>query len=184
MDNIGLCVVIRYFGLKGLSFKEVYEDMVAKIREGAPSYSEELGCVIQTWQSLKDDPGLDGLVTVITQKTIDKILDMILTVYFLLRAQVVGPCGDNYQTLQVQIMPPLLSLSRYDNSFSLIQKNSKLGGRISNPAQNQRWRADPILSDHDGHCCHHYNLPRNGVDCPMSGCHSSSDYRPLDSAGS
>lgn len=47
MDNIGLCVVIRYFSLKGLSFKEVYEDMVAKIREGAPSCSEEVGCVIQ-----------------------------------------------------------------------------------------------------------------------------------------
>ena len=39
MDNINLCAIIRYLGLKGLSSKEVHKDVVATLGELAPSYS-------------------------------------------------------------------------------------------------------------------------------------------------
>ena len=39
MVNTGLCTVILYLGLKGLSPKEVHEDVVATLGEGALSYS-------------------------------------------------------------------------------------------------------------------------------------------------
>ena len=39
MDNISLCAVIHYLGLKGLSPKEIHEDMVVALGENASSYS-------------------------------------------------------------------------------------------------------------------------------------------------
>ncbi|XP_062917308.1 uncharacterized protein LOC134353216 [Mobula hypostoma] len=82
MDNSGLRAVICYLGLKGLSPKEVHEDMGGNTRGGYPSYS-----MVKKWaaefkrgrESLEDDPRPGGSVTVITQETIDKIHDMILT---------------------------------------------------------------------------------------------------------
>ncbi|XP_040923305.1 chromobox protein homolog 1b isoform X1 [Toxotes jaculatrix] len=82
MDNVSLRAIIRYLGLKGLSPKEVHEDMVATLGEGAPSYS-----MVKKWaaefkrgrESLEDDPRPGRPVTVTTQETIDKIHDMILT---------------------------------------------------------------------------------------------------------
>ncbi len=80
MDNISLRAVIRYLGLKGLSPKEVHEDMVETLGEGAPSYS-----MVKKWaaefkrgrESLEDDPRSGRPVTVTTQEVIDKIHDMI-----------------------------------------------------------------------------------------------------------
>ena len=39
MDNVANRSVIRYLGLKGLTPKEVHEDMVATLGAEAPSYS-------------------------------------------------------------------------------------------------------------------------------------------------
>ena len=50
MDNISHRAVIRYLGLEGLSPKEIHEDMVVTLGENAPSYGEEVGCWIKTWQ--------------------------------------------------------------------------------------------------------------------------------------
>lgn len=47
MDSICLCAVICYLGLKGLSPKEVQEDMVATPAEGGSPFlqhGEEVGC--------------------------------------------------------------------------------------------------------------------------------------------
>jgi histone-lysine N-methyltransferase SETMAR len=81
MDNVGLRAVIRYLGLKNLSPKDIHEDMVATLGEGAPSYS-----MVNKWaaefkrgrESLEDDPRPGRSVTVSTKETIDKIHDMIL----------------------------------------------------------------------------------------------------------
>ncbi len=79
MDNTGLRAVIRYLGLKRLSPKEVHEDMVATLGEGAPSYS-----MVQKWaaefkcgsRAPEDVPCPGRPVTVTTQETIDKIHDI------------------------------------------------------------------------------------------------------------
>ena len=39
MDNISHRAVIRYLGLKGLTSKEIHEDLVVKLGENAPSQS-------------------------------------------------------------------------------------------------------------------------------------------------
>ena len=39
MDNISHRAVIRYIGLKGLTHKEIHEDMVVTLGEVVPSYS-------------------------------------------------------------------------------------------------------------------------------------------------
>ena len=81
MDNVGLRAVIRYLGFKNLSPKDIYEDMVTTLGEGAPSYS-----MVKKWaaefkrgrQSLEDDPRPARPATVSTRESIDKIHDMIL----------------------------------------------------------------------------------------------------------
>ena len=78
MDIISHRAAIRYLGLKGLTPKEIHEDMVVKLRENAPSYS-----MVKTWaakfkrgmESLEDDPRPRRPVTVTTQETITKIHD-------------------------------------------------------------------------------------------------------------
>ena len=60
-DNINHRAVIRYLGLKGLTPKEIHEDMVIILGENTPSYS-----MVKKWDaefkcsrdSLKDDPSL------------------------------------------------------------------------------------------------------------------------------
>ena len=81
MDNISHCVVIRYLGLKGLTHKEIHEDMVVKLGENAPLYS-----MMKKWaaefkrdrECLEDDPRPRRSVTVTTQETIGKIHDIIM----------------------------------------------------------------------------------------------------------
>ncbi|XP_041349335.1 protein GVQW3-like [Gigantopelta aegis] len=81
MDNISHGTVIRYLGLKGLTPKEIHEDMVVTLGEDAPSYS-----MVKKWaaefkrgrESLEDDPRPGRPVTVTTQETIAKIHDIIM----------------------------------------------------------------------------------------------------------
>ena len=50
MDNMSHRAVIRYLGLKGLTPKEIHEDMVVTLWENAPfKQHEEVGGWIQTW---------------------------------------------------------------------------------------------------------------------------------------
>ncbi|XP_041350779.1 protein GVQW3-like [Gigantopelta aegis] len=73
--------VIRYFGLTGLTPKEIHEDMVITLGEDTPLYS-----MVKKWaaefkhgrESLEDDPRPGRPVTVTTQKTIAKIHDIII----------------------------------------------------------------------------------------------------------
>ncbi|XP_041369556.1 protein GVQW3-like [Gigantopelta aegis] len=78
MDNIGHRAVIPYLSHKGLTPKEIHEDMVITVGEDAPSYS-----MVKTWaaefkrgrESLEDDTRLGRPVTVTTQETIANIHD-------------------------------------------------------------------------------------------------------------
>ena len=61
MDNISHRAVIHYLGLKGVTPKEIHEDMVIILGENAPSYS-----MVKRWDaefkcgrdSMEDDPRL------------------------------------------------------------------------------------------------------------------------------
>ena len=79
IDNIDHRAVILYLGHKGLTPKEIHEDMTVTIGENAHSYS-----MVKKWDvefkrgrdSLEDDPHQRRLVTVTTQETIAKIHDI------------------------------------------------------------------------------------------------------------
>ena len=79
MDNISHHVVIRYLCLKGLTPKEIHENMVVTPGENVPSYS-----MVKRWDgefrrgrdSLGDDPRQSKPVTVTIQETISKIHDI------------------------------------------------------------------------------------------------------------
>ena len=66
MDNIDHRAVIRYLDLKGLTSKEIHEDMVVKLGENAP-----LNSMVKKWDveikrgrdSLEDDPERPVTVT-------------------------------------------------------------------------------------------------------------------------
>lgn len=81
MDNVSNRSVIRYLGLKGLTPKEVHEDMVATVGSEAPSYS-----TVKKWsaefkrgrESLEDDHRSGRPVTATTEESIEKIHQMIL----------------------------------------------------------------------------------------------------------
>lgn len=81
MDNVANRSVIRYLCLKGLTPKEVHDDMVETLGAEAPSYS-----TVKKWaaefkrgrESLEDDPRSGRPATVTTEESIDKIHDMIL----------------------------------------------------------------------------------------------------------
>ena len=78
--NISHSADICYFGLKGLTPKEIYEDMVFTLGENAPSYGivkkrdAEFKCGTD---SLRDNPCRRRPVTVTTQETIAKIHDIL-----------------------------------------------------------------------------------------------------------
>ena len=82
MDKIGHRAVIQYLQIKGLTPKEIHEDMVATLQDNAPSYS-----MVKKWaadfkrgrDSLEDDPHQGRPATVTTQEIVDKIHDMLLT---------------------------------------------------------------------------------------------------------
>ena len=81
MNNISHRAVIHYLGFKGLTLREIREDMVVTPGEDAPSYN-----MVKRWaaefihgkDSLESDPRLERPVTVTTQETIAKIHDIIM----------------------------------------------------------------------------------------------------------
>ena len=80
MENISHRAVIRYLGLKGLTPKEIHEDMVVKLGENVPSYSMEKKWAAEFRcgrESLEDNPRSRRPVTVTTRDTI-KIHDIIM----------------------------------------------------------------------------------------------------------
>ena len=71
MDRIGEREVIQYLHKKGLTPKDIHNDMVATLGKDAPSYA-----TVKRWvaefkrgrQSLEDDPLLEGLSLLQRQK--------------------------------------------------------------------------------------------------------------------
>ena len=82
MDKIGHRAVIQYLHIKGLTSKEIHEDMVATPQDNASSYS-----MVKKWaadfkrgrDSLEDGPRHGRPATGTTEEIIDKIHDMLLT---------------------------------------------------------------------------------------------------------
>ena len=80
MDKISHHAVIRYLRLKGLTPKEIHENMVVTLWEDAPLQS-----MVKKWaakfkrgrESLEEDTHLRRPVTITTQDTIGKIDDII-----------------------------------------------------------------------------------------------------------
>lgn len=81
MDHVSNRAVIRYLGLKGLTPKEIHDDMVGTLGEKAPSYT-----TVKKWasefkqgrESLEDDPRCGRPVTVSTEDVIDHVQKIIL----------------------------------------------------------------------------------------------------------
>ena len=74
MNNISSRAVICYLGLKGLTPKEIHEDMVVTL-------GEDVGCCLQGRcgrESLEDDPHLGRPLTSTTEESIAKIRDIII----------------------------------------------------------------------------------------------------------
>ena len=73
MESISHREVTFYYGLKGLTSKEIHEDMVVTLGENANSYimvKKWDAEFKRDWDSLEDDPRPRRSVTDITQETI------------------------------------------------------------------------------------------------------------------
>ena len=55
MDNISHRAVIPYFGLKGLTIKEIHEDIVVTLRKSDPSYN-----MVKKWDADSSVAGESG----------------------------------------------------------------------------------------------------------------------------
>jgi histone-lysine N-methyltransferase SETMAR len=75
MANFEHRAVIKYLSKKGMSFTEIYDDMLNTLGEGCPSYT-----TIRKWEnefkrgrtSLEDDPRSGRPKTATTPKMVDK----------------------------------------------------------------------------------------------------------------
>ena len=82
MDKIGERAVIQYLYGKGLTPKNIHNDMVATLGKDAPSYA-----TVKRWvaefkrgrQSLEDDPRPGRPVTVATPEMVKKVHDIVMT---------------------------------------------------------------------------------------------------------
>ena len=82
MDKIGERAVIQYLHKKGLTPKNIHNDMVATLWKDAPSYA-----TVKRWvaefkcdrQSLDDDPRPGRPVTVATSEMVNKVHDIVMT---------------------------------------------------------------------------------------------------------
>ena len=82
MDKIGERTVIQYFHKKGLTPKDIHNDMVATLGKGAPSYATVKRWVVEFKrgrQSLEDDPHPGRPVTVATSEMVNKVHDIVMT---------------------------------------------------------------------------------------------------------
>ena len=81
MDKIGERAVIQYLHKKGLTPKDIHNDMVAMLGKDAPSYS-----TVKRWvaefkrgrQSLEDDPRPVRPVTVPMPEMVNKVHDIVM----------------------------------------------------------------------------------------------------------
>ncbi len=79
-ENGQHCVVICYFGLKGLSAKEVHKDTVVTQGESGPSWTMvKTQAAESNRESLKNDLYPVGTIPVTTQETVDKIHDILIS---------------------------------------------------------------------------------------------------------
>ena len=82
MDKTGERAVIQYLHKKGLTPKDIHNDMVATLGKDAPSYD-----TVKRWeaefkcgrQSLEDDPHPGRPVTVATPEMVSKVHDIVMT---------------------------------------------------------------------------------------------------------
>ena len=82
MDKIGEGAVIQYLHKKGLTPKDIHNDMVATLGKDAPPYA-----TVKRWvaelkrgrQSLEDDPHPGRPVTVATPEMVNKVHDIVMT---------------------------------------------------------------------------------------------------------
>ena len=111
MDNISHRAVICYLGLKGLTLKEIYEDMVVTLGDNSPSCS-----TVKKWdaefkcdrESQEDDPHPRRPVTITTQETIAKIHDIINAHMLVTERYIVIELGisQDRQSATLTIRPP------------------------------------------------------------------------------
>ena len=81
MDRVGQCAVIKNRSLKGLTSRQVHENMVSTLGDPAPSYA-----TIKKWAAkfrrvgdlLEEDPRSGRPVTVTTEEKVGKVHDIIM----------------------------------------------------------------------------------------------------------
>lgn len=81
MNKIAYWVVIQFLHSKGLTPKEIHENMMAALQNNAPSYSMDKKWTVKFKRgrdSLEDESRQGKPVNVTTQEIIDKIHDMVL----------------------------------------------------------------------------------------------------------
>ena len=82
MDKIGERAVIQYLHKKGLTPKDIHNDMVATLGKDAPSYATVKRWVVvfkRGRQSLEDDPRPGRPVTVAAPEMVIKVHDIVMT---------------------------------------------------------------------------------------------------------
>ena len=82
MDKIGERAVIQYLHKKGLTTKDIHNDMVATLGKDAPLYAAMKRWVAEFKRcrhSLEDDPRPGRPVTVATPEMVKKVLDIVMT---------------------------------------------------------------------------------------------------------
>ena len=82
MDKIGERAVIQYLHKKGLTPKDIHNDMVATLGKDAPSYATVKRWVTEfkrSRESLEDDPRSGRPVTVATPEMVNKVHDIVMT---------------------------------------------------------------------------------------------------------
>ena len=82
MDKIGERAVIQYLHNKGLTPKDIHNDMVATLGKDAPSYAKVKRWVAEfkgSRQSLEDDPRPGRPVTVATPEMVNKVHYIVMT---------------------------------------------------------------------------------------------------------
>ena len=82
MDKLGERAVVQYLHKKGLTPKDIHNDMVATLGKDAPSYATVKRWVAEfkgSRQSLEDDPRPGRPVTVATPEMVNKVHDIVMT---------------------------------------------------------------------------------------------------------
>ena len=81
MDKVGQRAVIKYVSLKGLTPRQVHENMISTLGDPAPSYA-----TVKKWGAefrwggdlLEEDPRSERPVTVTTEEMVGKVHDIIM----------------------------------------------------------------------------------------------------------